>query len=90
MAHKGGDACDTRYRALANSLRLPTLDRGPPTGSHWGGQGEGGGSLGSESSVLSERAWTPSQSSDLYHKTTFYTTSCEALHASNLPFKMGC
>ena len=37
----------------------------------------------------SESVCTPFSDLGLYHKATPYKMACRALHASNLPFKMG-
>ena len=82
-----GDAGDTRYMSLANPLHFPKLDgRGanrrfsskPTRGRNRSDATTPGNAL----SILSEHI-------GLYHKSHPNTTSCEALPASNFPFKMG-
>ena len=87
VAHKGGDARVTRYDPLANPLRFPRLDAGPPTGSR----------QGSQDKAAERSGWSPAfrfgahTLPDIghYHKSCPITTSCKALHASNFPVKMG-
>ena len=82
-----GDAGDTRYMSLANPLHFPKLD-GRPAGQRFSSRPTQGRDR-SEAMPPGNAFSVPSEHIGLYHKTTSNTTSCEALHASDFPFKMG-
>ena len=86
LGNGDGDTRVTRYRALANPLRFTRFDGRPtdrrPSSKLTLGRNRNDAMPGRAFSVLSEQIGP-------YHKTPPYTTSCEALPASNFLFKMG-